>query len=1726
MKKHLSKRLLSLFLAVVLLAASAPFAAFAYSIGTPDENTKYLFAYFTSNSQYGQQIRFAVSEDGLNYSPLNYNRPIIEHGEGIFGEAETAANTQYASSSSTSAGYARDPYIFKGENGDGYFLVATDMDASAGGMHGSWSGDTNLVFWHSDDLVNWYQISVLDIAQNAGFESTIRAWAPQAMYDKDKGMYMVYWANFLANWDEAVYYCYTSDFKSFTQPQELYRAESGAAIDADIAYYGGTYYLFYKDESAGTVGYVTSESLTGPYSGFTNCTLSDQAVEGNSIYNIAGTDNWVLMLDEYVNGSFVFQITSDFKTYEMMDKADYSLSGFTPRHGSVVQISNEEYQALLDAYTFSPEVGTIEYLFTDEYTYSNDGWGYIGNGDWVDASGHTLDAFINTNAQSSAYGTTTTPYVSTAGGSLDLYCSQVAINDADVESYLLSENFTVTFDYIKKNNSVVINGSTIYDFSSRPIFSVSDNPTDYIALLNDGTLAVYSGDGNYKTASSSRKPLEGEQISYTITYDSETVILYMDYEETARISTGGGIPNYPTGSAIYAGLGFSDHYGTSPGIYGSYEGLTFYDSAFSATEAKINLPLTLDSLEACVSSFESIVTSGNIYKNTPQAYKYYKEALRLIEVRDYGTQDVTAEIQACAENFKKAIEDLVLWSGEFQSLNRYTSYMGQEQVQGNVLATDGDSLGGKQNQSGWEADSGDIAANIGGETADDGNIYEIRFAYSYRETGWYETWLDDYVWQGVNAAMSVYGDSYIAIYDGKNATSFPIKVRYFSDDNVNDSRGLQSIYLANDNLTVKSQAEDSIYLKALNDNQANQTDFMWPVNYEHQVANKDIGGQGFYDNSSTNIHQYGYISAELKNDAFDGINGNLLVVNPNVVFTDHAGNKFSFGNNGVSSQLAAPVYSYTLGDTDDFSALEITSEEIGAIADGNSATYYVINVEPLCAALESGAEKLKGADLTLLSETDMLAAFEAADAMMKYNPYESLVEYRDAGGNISKDVMQAAAEKTAGEVTELVNAYDEETSYMDNDGYASLNALRTNVEINAMYESNNADNFTTDSWNTFVKAYEASVSKVNELVSSPFENELNEDGTVNTAVTNIVEEVYRAYYGLRQRADFSELETTMADDKVNEKRADEIGGDVTSQQEQKYTIGSWLDFINAYDESRKFLAENADTSNLPLYAGKEETITTNGYTFTIMVENAGDYSDIMDESFALSDKVLKKMAALTAPAGDYDAYDAFTVIYATQDMNAFTDEYLQSGDSIKALADKNGTKSSAQEYVIDSGATAYAEYKGNIYYNANQSELDKILAGMITELNDANNDKTEAKRKSYSVTFELYKNDELADTLKNKEIHYYGDVVDLNAAESEALGDLTCYKWVVESTADNSEKWVVNESNTYSIRIQSDSVIRAYCADNGGEAQAVPVEIRNVYGSTMQTLYLSADTQITLGAKSVEVSGASYDIPDVPFYSFSGWRVNGSGYANGVYTVSQLENGSSKVVIQALYTATNSGNGSYTVTLNNNQVFANRWYDDRVTVTAPEDTYAILVKENGRYSVASYSNTYEFYVNRNMDFYTLTKNESGYYINGVKESEFTDEEHYRLDNKMPFAYSAPAASGDNNDKYTTFSAFSVNCGADIKITEVGTLYTLGGALASEEVMIFGASGISYIKSKDQCDFSNQYSLTFSGAANIDETIYTRAYVKYSYSYTDSKTGETTTVQAIAYGNIVSDAGLY
>ena len=104
-------------------------------------NSKYLLTYFTGNNAEGEQLRFAVSTDGLNYKPLNNAMPIW-----------TGANqsiTSYPSGGEQGIAvskHIRDPYIFKGANGK-YYVLATDLDTSV-----AFSNNSKMLVWELDNI--------------------------------------------------------------------------------------------------------------------------------------------------------------------------------------------------------------------------------------------------------------------------------------------------------------------------------------------------------------------------------------------------------------------------------------------------------------------------------------------------------------------------------------------------------------------------------------------------------------------------------------------------------------------------------------------------------------------------------------------------------------------------------------------------------------------------------------------------------------------------------------------------------------------------------------------------------------------------------------------------------------------------------------------------------------------------------------------------------------------------------------------------------------------------------------------------------------------------------------------------------------------------------------------------------------------------------------------------------------------------------------------------------------------------------------------------------------------------------------------------------------------------------------------------------------------------------------------------------------------------------------
>lgn len=300
---------------------------------TPEDTTEYyayLFAYFTGNDPSQEQICFATSRDGYKYKALNGGKAVVKSNSGTK--------------------CVRDPYIFRGEDGC-FYMIATDMKSALG-----WSSNRNLISWKSEDLINWTDETIIEIDGICkATKNTIRAWAPQAIWDPERGEYMIYFAlcSSATKGATVMYYAYSPDMKTLsTDPALLFAPSNGnSAIDADIIYHDGLYYMYFKDETSGGIRVTTSKKLTSGYSYTKSKLVSPEglAVEGSSIFKLIDGSGWLLISDAYTSGYFVMEHTTDLKKFTTLDQNEYRFN-FTPRHGSVIPITKEEYDALRNTF--------------------------------------------------------------------------------------------------------------------------------------------------------------------------------------------------------------------------------------------------------------------------------------------------------------------------------------------------------------------------------------------------------------------------------------------------------------------------------------------------------------------------------------------------------------------------------------------------------------------------------------------------------------------------------------------------------------------------------------------------------------------------------------------------------------------------------------------------------------------------------------------------------------------------------------------------------------------------------------------------------------------------------------------------------------------------------------------------------------------------------------------------------------------------------------------------------------------------------------------------------------------------------------------------------------------------------------------------------------------------------------------------------------------------------
>ena len=1086
-----------------------------------------------------------------------------------------------------------------------------------------------------------------------------------------------------------------------------------------------------------------------------------------------------------------------------------------------------------------------------------------------------------------------------------------------------------------------------------------------------------------------------------------------------------------------------------------------------------------------------------MYLNTPDAYEYYTEAQRLITVRDYGTIDVTEKLNDCYDHFKAAIEKMSVWSGKYKTKDLYTAYFDVENIGSSIIAETGKTYDeSTQDNNAWQLSNGSYEAS-----------YQI-----------------DSSWVGSNTTthLSVYGDSYIMLYDGVNDITAPLKFRYYSNTGTFcDNNGLLSIYINNDDLGYSTQSSNRILLTGVTDNDIDFAHYHWNEvrgdtdgNYQQNVANYEIGNDRYYTTGSGGQDESGQVGFQSDTGTIHYYGNSyvtytgtptstLTQINPNVIFVDAYGNHTSFGNSGVLCSRGTNYSNYSLDGS-------------ASLADGNASTYYIIDVSSISKNLQTGAENLMNADLSSFSY-DMMDVFNASQSAMEYEPYDEITG-RDDNGYISKDSMQSQAQSIADEIDTISDSLNSDAIYIDVDGYSALKTIRNNNQINQMYATGNSAGYTTDTWNTFKDAYEAAVEQINTLADNAFVNEFDTNGNENTTVKDVVENLYKAYYGLRQCADFTEIREVSSEDDIQSGLSTGLG----TPESQNYAYGLWYDFESAYNAVQDFNAQYGEgsESNEPKYASSEQEISTEGFTFTVEVENTDKYSEIQQKSFDLSQALRDAADALAPPAPDYTAYNAATDLLKYQDVAAFA---AGSSASVYETIREQGTKDASVTYNNGVGtngsaviatpayngvATAYVtDESGTVWKNqSSQDALDKQTASILTDINTVNTENDES-RSTFDVTF-TYQIGEDGAPVTQQYTYYYGQTFPAVVPDG-----LTAYKWEVTANGTTME---IPAAQTYNAYITSDVTIVAYCSEEAIENE-ITVQILNQYGHLVQEYVVADDTQITVDKNTFSIGGNTYTsentswLANTPFYTFDGWQVNGHNYNNGsTFTASSVaENGT--VTLKMKFTVASD---YYEVTMDGGNV-ANALtgeegtafhYDTKVTATPDESAYGIAIEIDGQYYAVSYgTEPYSFYTVGEAHLYSIYKDGSNYIIDNKVVSD--SNVIRKLDMKLPFSYTI---SQWVEPKFTPYSATTANIpdDANVVITEVGTIYTQNAT----DNFVIGEPGVTAIAAKNQLD-TEQYFIRFN--LKEGQTVYARSYVKYSFVNSDG-----TTVQTVDYGNIV------
>ncbi|MEN3305932.1 MAG: hypothetical protein V7603_2134 [Micromonosporaceae bacterium] len=320
MARSARRRLLSAGLGTVALAAATASVLLQPGTASAATYSGYAMAYFTESpntngANYG--LHLAVSSDGLNWTPLNQNNPVVTPTQGTGG--------------------LRDPFILRKQDGT-FEILATDLTGTNFGLNNQF-----IHVWQSTDLrtfTNYHRLKVHSLSTHS--------WAPEAFWDAGRGQYAIIFSASNGSHD-VIMVDYTTDFASVTGPQTFF--DPGyAAIDGDLISNGGTNYLYFKNNTNGSLLGARSSSLNpGSFSIYTSAISPGRGVEAPEMIKSVTSNTWYMWGDTYnPNGRFFSWQTTNLDSGSWTPQNDRAYTQpLNSKHPGITAITATEMSNLL-----------------------------------------------------------------------------------------------------------------------------------------------------------------------------------------------------------------------------------------------------------------------------------------------------------------------------------------------------------------------------------------------------------------------------------------------------------------------------------------------------------------------------------------------------------------------------------------------------------------------------------------------------------------------------------------------------------------------------------------------------------------------------------------------------------------------------------------------------------------------------------------------------------------------------------------------------------------------------------------------------------------------------------------------------------------------------------------------------------------------------------------------------------------------------------------------------------------------------------------------------------------------------------------------------------------------------------------------------------------------------------------------------------------------------------